>query len=363
MVRFFFLLTEESILYKILLLSIYYITKVNQMSRTGNALSMRKINASLVRAALLEGGETSKPRLARETGLSAVTVGSVLADLVASGEALESGISASEGGRPAMMYRINERYRLALSLIAHAIDGQERLHVCVVALDGTVLYGEVSTQAQITLEVLEKQVEKALQAFPRIGAIGFGLPGYECDGHLVSSDLTALNHLPISSHFRQRCMIPILVENDVNAAVTGHVKRKGIDRQETIVYLYFPQDDPPGAGICVHGRLLTGRSRFAGEVACIPIGVDWHDASLYEDESRLIEAIARIAVSMTCVLNPDRMILHSSTLTPRHLQGIRSRMNEMIPSAAIPRLSMTDDFLEDFRCGVAEQTLSVLSSL
>ncbi|WP_233567681.1 hypothetical protein [Cohnella faecalis] len=67
----------------------------------GNAIVIKEVNVNFVRKALKTQGRATKQQLAQATGLSIVTVGTVLRLLLLEGEVLEGEPISSSGGRPA----------------------------------------------------------------------------------------------------------------------------------------------------------------------------------------------------------------------------------------------------------------------
>jgi predicted HTH transcriptional regulator len=72
---------------------------------------IRRANRELILALLARDGPTSRVALALRTGLSRVTVGAIVADLLRDGCVREEGSAPSTpaGGRRAILVRLNER--------------------------------------------------------------------------------------------------------------------------------------------------------------------------------------------------------------------------------------------------------------
>ena len=72
---------------------------MNEMNGTG--IRLRELNFELLKAVLkVYPGGVTKQFLAEKTGLSLATCGTLVTELVKTGEVLESARSASGGGRP-----------------------------------------------------------------------------------------------------------------------------------------------------------------------------------------------------------------------------------------------------------------------
>ncbi|GII58629.1 sugar kinase [Planotetraspora thailandica] len=80
------------------------------------ARDLRRANRIDVLRQLYFGGPTSRLEIARRTGLSAATVTNVVADLIADGVAQEAGQLMSEGGRPAVLVRVDPAHRAVVGV-------------------------------------------------------------------------------------------------------------------------------------------------------------------------------------------------------------------------------------------------------
>ncbi|KHL93432.1 ROK family transcriptional regulator [Paenibacillus sp. IHB B 3415] len=325
----------------------------------GNALVIREVNMNLVRQVLKEHGQATKRQIAGVSGLSVVTVGTVLQLLEAQNEVLAGAQVSSSGGRPAQQYIYNDEYALALILFTHEEQDVIYIHRTVVTLAGRTLFEDNTAVSGVDLAAFEVVIDSSLQMYPLIQAIGLGLPGAEVEGQMVVSDYEALRGVPVAEHFRHRYGKPVVIENDVNAAVIGYCRRM---KEETasVVYLYFPDRFAPGAGIFIGGKLYKGKRGFAGEVANIPLGIAWGDGGLIASFEALTDAIAKLSAAVSSVLNPDVVVLYGSFLNEEHLLSVEKKCGASLPYPAIPRVRMSDDFAADYIQGMIVQTLGTL---
>ena len=329
---------------------------------SGNALVMKQVNINLVRSVLKSREKATKQQIAKATGLSFVTVGTVLQELIQQHEVIEAELSASEGGRPAQQYRYNADYALALIVFPYETAGQIHLHTDVVNLLGRSVHSIKTSVESVNLNSLEYTVDQMLAAFPSIQAIGFGFPGAEHKGRLMISDYKELLGIPVIEHFQKRCELPVILENDVNAAVIGYCDRKEIESKSTVVYVYFPERHPPGAGMVIRGKLHKGSSNFAGEISRIPLGLSWEDELLQQSFERLVDAISKLSLTISAVLNPDRIVLHGDSITDEHLAAVIQSCRTQLPEGMMPRIERSLNFTGDYLSGMVVLTLETLSS-
>lgn len=326
----------------------------------GNALVIREVNINLVRRELKERGQATKRQIAESTGLSIVTVGTVLQSLAEQQEVRKGKLISSSGGRPAQQYIYNDEHALALILFPYEEGGGVLIRSAVVTLSGRLLHDASRPVPRIDLSSFETRIDEAMQQYPAIQAIGFGLPGAEIDGKMVVSDYAALLDISVTEHFGKRYGKPVVLENDVNAAVIGYCSRQHAAAESSVVYMYFPDRFGPGAGIFMDGRLHKGKRGFAGEVANIPLGIPWGDPSLITSFERITAAITKLTVAVSSVLNPDVVVLYGSFLTQRHLRSVAEQCSLALPGSTVPEIKLTAEFAADYLQGMIVQTLRTL---
>ena len=112
------------------------------MDSGANAGVIKELNTILVRKALKTARRATRQQLAEATGLSSMTVGTVLGALAQNGVALEAELLSSQGGRPARRYRFNENRAQALVLFPHEEGGRDILHLRVANLFGECIHSE-----------------------------------------------------------------------------------------------------------------------------------------------------------------------------------------------------------------------------
>jgi hypothetical protein len=330
------------------------------MSVSGNALTMRELNINLVRDAVKSLQMATKQQIAEATGLSTVTVGTLIQQLLESGEIMEVEQAPSSGGRPAHQFTFNANYAHILALFSHKQDDGDLLHIRVANLCGEAVLEREVILEHIDANIFQPYIEECIQAFPTIRAIGFGLPGFEVDGKIIWLDYESLMGVRLTERYAQRYNLPVIFENDVNAAALGYCRRKEIQSDAAVVYAYFPTKYCPGAGIVIDGKLYKGLTNFAGEISAIPFDIDWSDPALYESADRFCPAIAKTLVAISSLFNPHSIVLHGPFLTSESITMIERICAEHIPQSSVPRIHLSEDFLADFQCGIFHQTLAQL---
>lgn len=211
----------------------------------------------------------------------------------------------------------------------------------------------------IDLKTFEGIIGPLAASYPTIKAIGFGFPGYDEGGEIKMSDYKKLMGTSLNRHFSELFKVPVIIENDVNAAAIGFNNRGRLNEEGVLIYLYFPDCHPPGAGIFINGKLLKGKDRFAGEIAVIPLDVAWNE-TLYSYFDAFSVAAARLVTTLCGVLNPDRIILYGSFLGEAHRTAILQHCSQALPFHVLPVIQLSDDFTADYQAGLIVQTLDLL---
>lgn len=325
----------------------------------GNALVIKEVNINLVRKTLKAKGQATKQQIAKATGLSFVTVGTVLRHLIKQNEVLEAELTPSNGGRPAQQYRYNDNFALALILFPYEMDRRIIIHSAIVKLSGQCVY-ETDTEVEgIDLKIFERTIESLLASHPAIQVIGFGHPGVEESGKIIVSDYKMLVGTSFTEHFNTLYQVPVIMENDVNAAVIGFAKRRKLADDCTLIYLYFPDRHPPGAGIFINGKLFKGKRNYAGEITTIPLDITW-DETLYHSFDAICEAIARLIATICSILNPDKIVLNGNFLSKSHISAITQKCDTRLPQNIVPVIFLSDNFIADYQSGLIVQTFDQL---
>ena len=330
------------------------------MQLSVNALTLHEMNINLVRQSLKTLKQATKQQIAEATGLSTVTVATIIHQLTYNNESFEADQAPSRGGRPAHRYRFNENFAHVLTLFSHEQDGEDLLHIRVANLYGECIHTRDVVLEDIRLGSFEPWIDACLLEFPSIRAIGFGLPGVEVDGKIVLLDYPALVGARLTELYSRRYQLPVVFENDVNAAAVGYCKRTDILSSAAVVYVYFPKKYAPGAGIYLYGKLYKGSSNFAGEISRIPLDIDWQDQALYQSPEMFCPAIAKIVITICSLLNPDSVVLHGSFLTDVSIQTILEICAAKLPNTSVPSVLLSDDFTSDFQAGMIAETLDCL---
>ncbi len=320
-----------------------------------NALNLKQSNIHTVLWALRSCKTSTTKALAQMTGLSFATVGNILNTLVETGEVLLGEQVASAGGRPSQTYTFHADFAHILALSARVQHGEHTVQACVGNLYGEVVWETKQRFDTIRLASLEEVVEASMLQFPTIRLLSFALPGVEHNGRILLNDYGELVGVPFQEHFQEKYGLPVIVENDVNAAVLGHCRTA--EPSSVTVGIYFPQTFPPGAGIMINGSILKGARGYAGEVALLELGIDWLAVD-YGNTEEIGSAITRL-IGMFCgILNPDQVVLYGEFFSSAVEESIRREIPALAVRDIFPSLNYTADLNADIIGGLMELAIS-----
>ncbi|CAM5368003.1 ROK family transcriptional regulator [Leifsonia shinshuensis] len=239
----------------------------------------RSHNRSLVLQTLYRSGERSRADLARETGLTRVTVSDLVAELLAEGLVVELGQrEAARPGKPAVLLDIN---RTAHQIVGVDLSDHDRFRGAVMDLDGALLAsaevpledgdGEPATgeAAVAKVRALVRQLVDAATA-PILG-IGVGSPGVvDLTGTVLTAPNLGWSDVRLQDDLHALTGLPVVVANDANAAVLAEHSYGGATGDMMLIRV----GHGIGAGLIIAGALVYGSHFAAGEIGQVMVGTD-----------------------------------------------------------------------------------------
>jgi glucokinase-like ROK family protein len=240
------------------------------MMKKSTQESTKLHNSRLVLRTIYRQGEISRVDVARQTGLTRTTVSEVVGRFIQDGLVVETGVSPSRGGKPAILLRLDDdaRHLVGIDLANSVFRG------AVVNLRGKIVQ-------RISLPIPERDGKAALAlAFnlidqllkltdrPILG-IGIGTPGLMDPVRRVVRYAVNLEwyDLPLGDLLEQRYSLPIYIANDSQAAALAEYT---FGRQAQVNnLLVIKAGRGVGAGIVLNGDLFYGDRHSAGEIGHI----------------------------------------------------------------------------------------------
>ena len=247
--------------------------------RRGNRELIKDLNRMLVLNTILNYEPVSRTKVAELTELSLSTVSHIVASLIRKGLVQEIGEEKSNGGRRAIMLKLNPEARLVIG-IKIGLDG---IVAALVNLKGAVLYkitrpvpinqGEKDVIESIA-NVIRSLIKEAYVDFSQIIGCGIGISGLVDSkrGILLRSDILSWENIQFKKLLKKEFNIPIFIDKDVNVLALGE-KRYGAARGISN-FVCITVGTGIGAGIVVNGEIYHGNLGGAGELGHIIIDKD-----------------------------------------------------------------------------------------
>ncbi|GMM95086.1 ROK family transcriptional regulator [Microbacterium luteum] len=245
-------------------------------SRTGAKVlpeHARGHNRSLVLQTLFHGGAMSRADLARETGLTRVTISDLVAGLITDGFVAEQGVrESSRPGKPAILVDLD---RDGHRIVGLDLSGSETFLGAVLTLDGDIVVrSEVAVPADADAAlgaVIALARDLVADAHAPVLGVGVGAPGViDAHGVILTAPNLGWDGLDLEGELREALGLPVLVANDANAAVLAEYTFGGASEDVLLVRV----GRGVGSGLLAGGQPVRGARFAAGEIGHVTVGTD-----------------------------------------------------------------------------------------
>ncbi len=252
---------------------------VQRRYQTGDQTLIREMNLSTLMRYLHESAPLSRSRLAGLTGLNKTTISSLVEELLERGLIHEVGLDTSSGGRPATLLEVNPD---AGSIVGLSL-GVDHIAVIVTDFLGEIRWrhqeeadpamGQEATLALI-LQIVQEAMRTARTENTRVLGLGLATPGTVNveDGLLIFSPNLQWHNVPFRQIFQQHTGLPVLVDNDANAAAQAEHLFGVARRVQNFVSVFAGVG--VGGGLFLNGELYRGTGGYAGEIGHTSFMVD-----------------------------------------------------------------------------------------
>ncbi|MBP1774207.1 MAG: hypothetical protein H6Q86_213 [candidate division NC10 bacterium] len=252
--------------------------------RTGDQNWVRERNLAIALSYVWEAGRPiSRAEMVNTSGLNKSTVGSLLAQLQAWGFVKEGGRSEPRPGRPGTLLDVNPDggrligVEIGVGFVSVAVTDMKAEVRWRQKVDVTIAPAPSRQHQARVLETAERLVQTAIAKTVgrhRMLGIGLGVPGLvdHKTGTLLFAPNLHWRDVPLRDRWIERFGVPVIVENEANAAALGEQMlgtAKGVDD-----FIYLSAGVGLGGGLVVRGELYGGTGGFAGEVGHMTIEPD-----------------------------------------------------------------------------------------
>ena len=226
----------------------------------------RQHNRSLLLQTLFHEGPMSRADLARESGLTRVTVSDLVNELASEGLIDELGTRpGGHVGKPAKLIGLNQN---AYHVISLDLSADDRFVGAVVSIGGELVHRmevplEEATGEAAVRKAMDLTRDLVKRATVRLLGIGVGTPGIvDAAGIVRSAPNLAWTDLDLAGAFRSEFGLPVHVGNDANtAALAIHTFHDA-----GTSFMLVAIEHGVGAGLIIGGALIEGEHSTAGEI-------------------------------------------------------------------------------------------------
>lgn len=324
--------------------------------------SMKKVILYRIRKALLEMGGATKVELSEKLNISFPTISKFLTQMEKDGELKLLGLDDSSGGRRAKRYAYNPEFRLGLAIF---LEREETHYTIFNCLGDVKNQGKAGSVLAGGLPMLTACIEDIIRQYPKVHAIAIGVPGSVENGRVFFiPGYEQFQQINLKEYYEMHFSMPVVVENDMNAAVLGYHREKNTQTNSSLIYLYFGQNGP-GAGILVNGNIVRGSTFFSGEVSFIPqynhqnfqeaLGIN--RSSSYSDQQ--VDAIGRLAAAFVSILNPHAIIFCEEEADETLMDQLLAQTAKYVPAEHLPEL-IVSDLKQDYLYGLQSLGLDLI---
>ncbi|WP_396954491.1 ROK family protein [Niallia sp.] len=317
--------------------------------------SMKTIIHRSIRLFLLDNGSATKVELSDKLGISFPTISKFLTQMEKDGELFSAGLDDSSGGRRAKRYTYNPEYMLGLAIFLERTETNYIVFNCLGEIKDAGKTASALKDDNVNL--LIKYVEELKNKYPKINAVSIGVPGSVDNGRIIYiPGYEHLQNFDLKGYLENHFSLPVIIENDMNAAVLGYHDHKENKNNKSLVYLYLGQNGP-GAGLIINGAVVRGSSNFSGEVSFVPqydkrnFGQAFENGKVFISTEEEIDAISRLVASFVSIINPHAIIFCDDEVDQHIINQIEKQSANYIPREHIPELRMSE-WKQDYLYGL-----------
>lgn len=224
---------------------------------------------------LYHRGSMSRADLARETGLTRVTISDLVAESIMDGVVHEIGVREAAGpGKPPIVIDFD---RGGHQVIGMDLSGATAFEGAVLDLGGRILSHRSrplppDLDGERTYAMVRGLAQELVAATDRpVLGVGIGTPGVVSpDGTVVSAPNLLWSDMPLAARLTADLQLPVIVRNDANAAVLTEYTLG--DAPSDVMLIRIGRG--VGAGVIAGAQPVVGARFAAGEIGHVVVGAD-----------------------------------------------------------------------------------------
>lgn len=325
-----------------------------------NTMQIKEHNREYIRKQIKSNPNSTKLDIAKLTGLSVATCGSILNEMLESGEVITIGQMHSNGGRPATQYTYNVKYSYVICIYLGYESGVGTMSYAVVNMVGEAVEQDWQVVPHIDFELIVDSINKLKNKYEKVLSVGIGVPGEVQDGYIDYCDIVSLRDFHLKEKLQEHFNLNIFVGNDMDFITYGFYKKRDIDKKNNIAVVYFSKDNFPGAGVIVEGNILRGYTMFAGELTYLAIGFGIsreEQQRQFDNPETFPKMASRFVIPIISIINPKTIALMGNLINDQNIEVIKRYCRDVIPEKHIPEIIVDASVHENYMNGLIELTL------
>ena len=325
---------------------------------------VKKLNKELVRKAVKELGECTKSDVAKETSLSVATCNTLLNEMLEAGEILKQDQEVAKMGRPADRFIYNKDYHHVMSLCVLAVDSIQQIDWAVADAMGEVIDQGSKQIVSPTQLSVDEVIQEVMAKDDKIASISIGIPGVTNKGVVERCDIKSLIGADLQNDFAKKYGVNVELRNDMDFVAYGAYNYR-FQGTGNMAVASFPEHNSGyvGCGFVIGGRVLTGFSKFSGELSYITEGFGVSRARMKEkckEHDELVNYMSQIALVIETTIDPECLIIMSNEIDEDDITTIRNKLTDILGSDHVPQIGLEKNILEDYTCGMIVSAINRL---
>lgn len=314
---------------------------------------IRDKNLTLLKQFLFKKGTAFKAEMSEGTGISVVTINSLVKQLVDEKILIEGDLEKQPIGRPAYIYHFNyeQQHFLLLSIQEELTDTNKKLIILgkIVNLNGDLIVEERFDFNQVELNIFIEKVQYFLELGYSIDKIALSFPGKIYNGVVLSSWYDLFDNWKFEDALSKITSIPILIQNDAHLVTVGYTILKQLSDSETIVGVFYPENSMPGITIFDKGNILEGGHNLAGEAKYLPHLINnGMPKNITDLQNSLIEIIS----IYNAVIAPTSFVISADSMNQDNFLKQFEKSDIISKQINKPNLLFVDNFQESLTLGL-----------
>jgi predicted NBD/HSP70 family sugar kinase len=256
--------------------------------------SLRTMNKSLVLNVVRQHGPISRAQLARKMNITRATISGIVSDLLEDGVIYEGAAEETSVGRKGILLHYNDDlgYGIAIDL------GGTKISIAIFNVNAEISVRKVIPTYQVAasdkfidllMQSIREFISESNRSLSSLQVIGIGTPGIvDTKRGIViegSPNLPQWENLNLCERMEQGFGVPVVLENDVRAALVGEIWKGQCQNLQNAVLITLSTGI--GSALLMDGNIIRGVHNAAGEIGYMlfersHLNQDWRKKGCFE---------------------------------------------------------------------------------